>query len=151
MDHGTAEDGSAGDRLWVRSPRIEPLQKCATLWWEVATCDEVLTLAIKPVRVGPCTITEAYGTVDDCVENWLHISRGLADHGQDFRRRRLLVQRLGDLCMGRCEGAILLLQLGEQSNILDGDHGLVGEGLHKGDLPVGERLDLRPPDRHSSE
>src|SRR6516225_8608729 len=100
MDHGAIEDGSAGDRLWVGSPGIEPLQKCATLGWEVAARDEVLTLAIKPVRVSPCTITEAYCTVDDCVEHWLHISRGLADHTQYFRRRRLLLQRLGDLGMG---------------------------------------------------
>ena len=27
----------------------------------------------------------------------------------------------------------------EQPDVLDGDHGLVGEGLHQFDLPVGER------------
>src|SRR4029453_1474182 len=33
---------------------------------------------------------------------------------------------------------VLLLQLLEQPNILDGDHGLVGEGLEQGDLVLGE-------------
>ena len=80
MDHSAVEDGSTGDRLWIGSPRIEPLQKCATLWWEVAARDEMLTLAIKPVCVSPCRVTETYCTVDDGVEHWLHISRGLADH-----------------------------------------------------------------------
>src|SRR5262245_1116033 len=80
MDHGAVEACSPGDRLRVGSPRIEALQKCATLWWEVATRDEVLMLTIKPVRVSPCAITEAYCTVDDCVENWSHISRRTRDY-----------------------------------------------------------------------
>src|SRR5215475_2312788 len=109
MDHRAVEDGSAGDRLRVGSSRIEPLQKCAALWWEVAARDEVLLLAIKPVRVSPCTITEAYRIVDNCVEHWLHISRGLADHAQYLRGRRLLLQGFAHLSMGLRERLVLLL------------------------------------------
>ena len=47
------------------------------------------------------------------------------------RRRRLLLERLGQL-------AVPSLEFLEQSHVLDGDHGLVGEGLEQGDLPVRE-------------
>src|SRR5262245_53340949 len=124
VDHGAVEDGSAGSRLWVGSPRIEPLQKCAPLWWEVATRDEVLTLAIKPVRVSPCSITEAHRIVDDCVEDWLHISRGLADDAQYLRRHRPLLER-------RSEVAVARLQFRKQPHVLNGYDGLVGEGLEQ--------------------
>ena len=35
----------------------------------------------------------------------------------------------------------------EEADVLDGDDGLVGEGLQERDLPVGERAHLGPPDR----
>ena len=38
------------------------------------------------------------------------------------------------------------LELGEQPRVLDGDGGLVGEGLHQGDLTVGEGPDLESID-----
>ena len=38
-------------------------------------------------------------------------------------------------------------QLGEEPDVLDGDHGLVGEGLQQLRLPVGERPHLGAPDR----
>ena len=40
-----------------------------------------------------------------------------------------------------------LLNLGEQACVLDGDHGLVGKGLHQFDLLVRERAGFRPPER----
>ena len=50
---------------------------------------------------------------------------------QDFGRRRLLLQRLGQLARARLLGL-------EQPRVLDGDDGLVGEGLHQLDLPFAE-------------
>src|SRR5262245_8769938 len=44
--------------------------------------------------------------------------------------------------MGRCEGAILLLQFCKQPYILNRDYGLVGEGLEQGDLPLAEEASL---------
>ena len=38
---------------------------------------------------------------------------------------------------------VALLELLKQPHVLDGDHGLVGEGLEQGDLLVGERTDFR--------
>ena len=43
---------------------------------------------------------------------------------------------------GDLELAALLGDLVEQARVLDGDHGLVGEGLDKLDLPLGERSNL---------
>ena len=65
----------------------------------------------------------------------LQVGRRAADDAQDLAGRRLLLQRLGQL-------AVALLQLLEQPRVLDGDDGLVGEGLQQRDLLVGERLDL---------
>jgi hypothetical protein len=48
--------------------------------------------------------------------------------------------------VGLRERPVLLLQLGEQPDVLDGDHNLFGERLQELDLPVGERPNLGPPD-----
>ena len=63
---------------------------------------------------------------------------------EDARRRRLLLERLGQV-------AIPCLELPEQPHVFDGDHGLVGEGLYQLDLFVGEGLDPRPPDHDHSD
>src|SRR6516225_4481309 len=39
-----------------------------------------------------------------------------------------------------------LLRLGEQAHILDGDNGLVGEGLEQGNLPLSEEASLGAPE-----
>ena len=55
---------------------------------------------------------------------------------KNFTRRRLLLQRFGDF-------TIALLQFFEQPDVLDGDHGLVGEGLEVADLRLRERVGPR--------
>ena len=75
----------------------------------------------------------------DRVEDRLHVGRRAGDHAQDLAGRRLLLEGLGEV-------GVLGLQLGEQPRVLDGDGRLVGEGLHQGDLAVGERPDLVPVD-----
>jgi hypothetical protein len=60
----------------------------------------------------------------------------------------LLLQGLRHLRVSVRKGPVLLLQFGEQADILDGDHGLIGEGLEERDLVVGESAGLatRHPD-----
>ena len=54
--------------------------------------------------------------------------------------------RNSDLCwLATSSGAVGLLQLLEQADVLDGDDGLVGERLQQSDLLLGERPDLHPP------
>jgi hypothetical protein len=60
-------------------------------------------------------IAEPRCTFDKRIQYRLNIRRRAGDYAQDLTSRRLLLQRL--------------LEFLEQSNILDRDHGLVGEGL----------------------
>ncbi len=53
--------------------------------------------------------------------------------------------------MSCCEGEVFFLELREQPHVLDGDHGLVREGLQEFCLPVGERPHLGTPDRDRAE
>ena len=48
-------------------------------------------------------------------------------------------------CACACVSAVLLLQLREQPDVLDGDDGLIGERLQERDLLRREGLDLGPP------
>src|SRR4030095_2258305 len=80
-------------------------------------------------------------------EDRLDISSRAADDAKDLARRRLLVERFA-------EGGVARLERLEQPDVLDGDDGLVGEGLHELDLRGRERLDLASsapdgPDRHA--
>jgi hypothetical protein len=63
------------------------------------------------------------------VKHGLDIRRGSRDHAQDLARGGLLRQGLGQLGVAR-------LELLEQAHVLDGDHGLIGEGLKEGDLSL---------------
>ena len=60
---------------------------------------------------------------------------GLADHPEDLRGGGLAIEGVGQVVVAR-------LQLREQAHVLDGDHGLVGEGLEEPDLLLGEGKDL---------
>ncbi len=73
----------------------------------------------------------------DGVEHGLDVGRRARDDAQDLAGRRLLLQGLGEV-------AITGLQLREEAHVLDGDDGLVGEGLEEGDLGAGERARRRP-------
>ena len=68
----------------------------------------------------------------DCVEHRLHIRRRAADDLEDVGRGRLPLQRL--FCFV------------ELPHVLDGNHGLVGEGLEQLDLRVAERDRFEPCD-----
>ena len=92
-------------------------------------------LAIKSGRDTERGIAKRDTVPHDRVEHGLNIRRRARDDTEDLARRRLLLQSLGEV-------GVLLLQLGEQARILDGDGGLVGEGLHQSDLTVGEQPDL---------
>ena len=80
--------------------------------------------------------TNPGGALDDGVEDRLHVRRRAADDAEHLGRCRLMLQRLAQFC-------VALLDLLEQPHVLDGDHGLIGEGFEQRDLFVGERADLR--------
>ena len=74
--------------------------------------------------------------LNERIQHRLEIERRAAYDFQHFARRRLLLEGLGEV-------AVASLQFLEQPHVLDGDHGLVGEGFEKGDLFLRERTDLR--------
>src|SRR5258706_446520 len=75
-------------------------------------------------RVSCVGTTDLQRSRRDRVEHRLRVRLRLADHAEDFARRRLLLEGL--------------LGLVEQANVLNRDHGLVGEGLEQGNLPLGK-------------
>ena len=76
------------------------------------------------------------GALDDGVEHRLHVGRRAADDAEHLGRCRLMLQGLAQFC-------VALAEFFEQAHVLDGDHGLVGEGFEERDLFVCERTDFR--------
>src|SRR5262245_37269310 len=81
---------------------------------------------------------------NNSVEDRLDVRGRARDHAQNVARRRLLLQRLGEIV-----GA--LAQLVEQPRVLDSDDGLVGEAGNQGDLLIGERANFRTVDDEGSD
>ena len=77
-------------------------------------------------------LANARGVGQHGLEHRLQLARRAADDLEHLGGRRLLLQRLGQLARAR-------LHLLEQPRVLDGDDGLVGEGLEQFDLAVRER------------
>src|SRR5262249_46424358 len=77
---------------------------------------------------GVVCVAHSSGALSDSVQYWLNIRGRASDDSQNFTRRSLLFQRL--------------LQLLEQSNILDGDHRLISESFEKLDLRRGKGTHL---------
>ena len=78
------------------------------------------------------------GVLGHGLHDRLQIGRRARDHPQDLACGGLLLQRL--------------LRLVEQADVLDRDHGLVGEGLEESHLRIRERTDLATVnDQHADE
>ena len=86
------------------------------------------TVAVNYAKWPHRCIAQPCGGFGNHVEHRLDIRRRAGDNAQDFTRGRLLLQRF--------------LEFLEQPHVLDGDHGLVGEGLEQLDLLVGEGTNL---------
>jgi hypothetical protein len=104
---------------------------------------------LVPVEAAHETVQPAaqtHRTAHDRVEDRLYVGRRAADDFQDFTRRRLLLEGFGHLGMSVGQRLVLFLELREQTHVLDGDRGLVGERFHEGDVAVGEGPDFPPVD-----
>src|SRR5262245_53982123 len=82
---------------------------------------EVEQSAIEAKDRRELSIAEPCRAPYDCIEHWLDVGRRARDGAQDLAGRRLLLQ-------GFRQVGVLLLQLGEQARVLDGDRRLTGEG-----------------------
>ena len=138
MDHGPIADGAEGGEGAARSGRIhgpEPV-RARSIGMDGG---QMNPLAIEPCHVADLGTTQPDGAVHDRIEDRLNIGGGPADDAQDFAGRRLLFQRIGQLCVAR-------LQFREQKHVLDGDHRLRGECPQQLDLLDGERPRLGASD-----
>src|SRR5262249_60302993 len=77
----------------------------------------------------------------DGIEHWLHVCRRAADDAKDFGRCRLMFERLAQFC-------VALLDLLEQPDILDSNHGLVGESFEPVYLLLRKWTNFRAPDNY---
>src|SRR5215813_1160557 len=118
--------------------------------WVVGTCHrgEGDLIALDPAERAYVSAQQPDGALHDRVEDRLDVGLRLANNAQDFARRGLLVQSRGEL-------TIAGLQFLEQAHVLDGDDGLVSEGLEKPNLDLskwpGSSVRPPPPDRDRSD
>ncbi len=124
-------DGAASRRQALALGVRQPIGR------EIVVSGVVVAFRLLPSDCGHIRLAKLRGRLGQRIEHRLQIERRAADDFQHVRRRRLLLQRLAQFGGAR-------LHLVEQADILDGDHGLVGEGLDKLDLAIRERADFRP-------
>ena len=90
--------------------------------------------SIEPVDVRIPRFAHPRGVRRDGVEDRENIRWRARDHAQNFRGRRLLLERLRQVTVPR-------LELLEQPHVLDRNHRLIGKGLQQLDLTLGEEPD----------
>src|SRR5262249_18326906 len=88
--------------------------------WHIVARDEGELLAVVEGQGSEFCAANAYGILHDRLEQWRELFQRVADRGQYFRRRGLLLKRLREVAGTR-------LQIVEQADILDRDHRLVRE------------------------
>ena len=96
------------------------------------------TPPVEPEDERPFRLTQADRVLGQRVEDRLEIERGPPDHLEQLAGRRLLLERDPQLAVPR-------LELLEQAHVLDGDHGLVAEGLQELDMAGRELPRLGAP------
>src|SRR5262249_29014319 len=106
--------------------------------------DESQHLAVEAEDERAFGLAQSHRVFGQRLEDRLEVERGPADHLEQLAGRRLLLERDSQFAVAR-------LQLLEETDVFDSDHGLVGEGLEEADLLVGERAHLESPDEDRSD
>jgi hypothetical protein len=126
--HGPGADHTLnGDTRSLDRPRKRPPPRVELVGCEVVMTDEMDERPFDAIERRIHSPAQPDRVSRDRVEHRLHVGRRLADHAQNLGRRRLMLEGLGHVRVGLAKRPILLLQLGEQPHILDGDDGLVGK------------------------
>src|SRR4051794_22287970 len=87
------------------------------------------------------SLAELAGGFDERVEHRLKVEGRTADDLEDLGGCGLLLERYGELPRAR-------LNLVEQTDVVDSNRGLVGEGLQKLYLPIRERTHFHAADQN---
>ena len=128
MHYGPVENRPTGGCRPARASREQLLYRLHPFRADMLVGSKMQQLTVESRNEAVGRTAQPHGLVGDGIEDRLNIGRRLADHAQELGGRRLLLERL--------------LRVVEQPHVLDRDDGLVGEGLHQGDLAVGERQHL---------
>src|SRR5215831_17287531 len=118
--------------------RIEPTRPFKGLGSVIVLRNLMDQLAVELPERSEEPVAQLHGTGDDRVEDRLSVALRLADNAQDLAGGGLLIQSRGQV-------TVTSLELLEQSDVLDGDDRLVGEGLKQRDVLIGEQADHRTP------
>ena len=151
LGHGAAQDRATCGAVLGGRPRKGAAEGGEPLRAQVMRGGVVHLLAIEAQDEAELPVAELRGAPGERVEDGLDVGRRATDHAQDVAGRRLLLERLRDLGVGGCEGAVPLVQLREQARVLEGNHALVGERREERDLPLGERPGLVGQDHDGAE
>src|SRR4029450_12987459 len=98
-------------------------------WTKMSACNHSAVFAKAQYHI--VDPTNPGGTLDNGVEDRLHIGGGAADDAEHLGRCGLMFQGFAQFC-------VALLQFFEQADVLDGDDRLRGKGLEKGNLLICE-------------
>src|SRR5262245_3569579 len=139
MDDGPALYSPARSPAIVWSQRVQGPRPIQAFAGPVVGGDQMQELTVELLEVALDGVAQPRGAFDNRVEHRLKVSWRTTDDSQDLARGSLLLQ-------GLREGPILLLELGEQPDVLDGDDCLICEGPEQRNLLFRERLDLESSD-----
>ena len=106
----------------LRSDPLDPVRYIV----ETASADGIIFSRIEPQDARVVRVAEPRRAPGHGLQHRLQFSRRAGDHPQDLGGGGLLLQAV--------------LELLEQPGVLDGDHGLVGKGLHEGEVALAVRL-----------
>src|SRR5215470_15304850 len=101
-------------------------------------------LAVVEVYGAVQGIAQTVGTLDDRIEDRLHVAGRTRDDAQDLAGGGLPLERRSEVVVARG-------QLLREPGILDRDCGLVGEGLEERDLLGREGADLEATDQDDTD
>ena len=108
----------------IRRDRKRPAEGLDALGGEAVVGHEVEQRPVEPEEVAELGLAELRRAPGDRVEDRLDVGRRARDDAQDLAGRGLLLEGLGEI-------AVPSLELLEQADVLDGDDGLIGEGLQE--------------------
>src|SRR5215475_2630989 len=127
-----------------RKPRFVNAHVTATngYWTKMRPHDHQVAVAESQHHI--IDPTNPRRALDDGVEDRLNIGRRMADDTEYLGRCRLVLQ-------GLAQFRVALLDLLEQSHVLNGDNGLISEDFKKSYLLFGEGPNFRPANRNHSD
>src|SRR5215470_13486768 len=145
VDDVACQDRTSAQGSPARWSRISLFQRSEPLGIDVVLRCKVQELSIETNDQAIDRVAQPRRICSDGIEHRLDVGWRATEDPQNLARRRLLIKRLGHLRVCLREGRVLVLQLGEQPDVLDGDDGLVGEDLKELDLLVREWIYLGAP------